>query len=275
MTDLGQGPTESARLWRSFHQPGIELFKANFRRFTFDRHSHPQLAIGVIESGAEGIHYRGGKVVAPAGSLLLIDSDEMHTGFAADSDGYRYRMFYFDLDLIDDVARALGVRGSVHFGDASVADSLCFGLLQRLHHRMEVVRPDDALAEQSDVIHALSVLLHRYANGRSIEEASDAPGLNLAREYLSDNVGNNVSLDELAQVAGLSRTALIQNFCRRYGLTPHAWHMRARAERAKRLLLDGRRPAEVAFQLGYSDQPHLTRLIKRYYGVTPASLSAS
>ncbi|WP_241777546.1 helix-turn-helix domain-containing protein, partial [Streptomyces sp. CT34] len=37
----------------------------------------------------------------------------------------------------------------------------------------------------------------------------------------------------------------------------------------RRLLLDGRPPAEVATAVGFHDQSHLTRHFKRHLGITP------
>jgi len=44
-----------------------------------------------------------------------------------------------------------------------------------------------------------------------------------------------------------------------------------RVERARALLLDGQRPAEVAAAVGFYDQSHLTRYFKRYLGTAPSS----
>lgn len=45
--------------------------------------------------------------------------------------------------------------------------------------------------------------------------------------------------------------------------------MSRRVDRARRLLLDGGRPAEVATTTGFYDQSHLTRQFKRLVGVAP------
>lgn len=47
-----------------------------------------------------------------------------------------------------------------------------------------------------------------------------------------------------------------------------------RARRAGWALRAGRRPADVAVAMGFSDQPHLTRDVKRYLGQTPAQLGS-
>lgn len=59
--------------------------------------------------------------------------------------------------------------------------------------------------------------------------------------------------------------------CKRwFGAGPVALRRERRLRVAMRMLAEGARPAEAAAAAGFSDQPHLTRLLKRATGLTPA-----
>jgi AraC-like DNA-binding protein len=58
-------------------------------------------------------------------------------------------------------------------------------------------------------------------------------------------------------------------FTRSMGIPPHAYHLQRRIRAAQRHLAVGESVTDVAQQLGFSDQAHLTRLFKRLVGVTP------
>jgi AraC-like DNA-binding protein len=60
--------------------------------------------------------------------------------------------------------------------------------------------------------------------------------------------------------------------CKRwFGQGPVALRRDGRIRRAISLLQCGATPTEAAFEAGFSDQPHLTRLLKRETGLTPAT----
>ncbi len=71
------------------------------------------------------------------------------------------------------------------------------------------------------------------------------------------------------QAVDASPTHLVRAFTRRFGLPPHAYLVARRVEAARRMLLAGRPPAEVAATVGFHDQAHLTRQFRRHVGTTP------
>ncbi|MYT28227.1 MULTISPECIES: AraC family transcriptional regulator [unclassified Streptomyces] len=270
---MGTG-TEHARLWTAVGSPRVELLAARFERFAFDRHSHEQLSVGVIEQGAEGLHMPGGKVVVPAGQLVILNPGQVHTGYAAGGEGWRYRMFYFDTALVEELARAHTGSATVWFPQTAVQDAALFARLRRVHRVQE--QAEDPLTAESLLLEGLGAVLRRHARtGRTF--ASDAPGSarsgpDLARQLLHDRWTEPITVAELSTAAGMPRASLITAFRQRYGLPPHAYLLRLRANRARRLLLSGQRPAEVAAATGFADQAHLTRVCKRYFGVTPGAI---
>ena len=78
------------------------------------------------------------------------------------------------------------------------------------------------------------------------------------------------TLDALARDLDVHPTQLIRAFGREHGIAPHRYVTGRRIDRARRLLLDGMAPAEVAVTVGFYDQAHLTRHFRRTLGVTPA-----
>ena len=91
----------------------------------------------------------------------------------------------------------------------------------------------------------------------------------LGREYLEAHPQENVTLETLAQAAGLSAFHLCRVFRSAVGMTPHAYQTHVRVRRARALLGAGLPITQVAAEVGFYDQAHLTRHFKHIVGMTP------
>jgi AraC family transcriptional regulator len=94
--------------------------------------------------------------------------------------------------------------------------------------------------------------------------------LQQAIEYIHAHLDRELSLAEVAGVVNISPTYFANLFKRATGISPHQYVLQQRVERAKFLLLKTDLAiADVALQVGFSNQSHLTRHFKRLNGVTP------
>lgn len=91
-------------------------------------------------------------------------------------------------------------------------------------------------------------------------------------ELMDARVDAGLTLDELADEAGLSPTHFARAFKQSVGRAPHQHLMVVRLEHARRLLESPNAGlSDVAARAGFADQAHLTRLFKRQFGVTPGA----
>ncbi len=94
-------------------------------------------------------------------------------------------------------------------------------------------------------------------------------------DFVSENVGEPLGLDDLAACAGLSPFHFARAFKRSTGETPHAFVMRRRVERAEEALRRGAEIADTALACGFSSQSHFTAAFRRRTGATPGQFRAS
>jgi AraC family transcriptional regulator len=96
--------------------------------------------------------------------------------------------------------------------------------------------------------------------------------LRAVTDFIGDNYERDLSLTELAHVAGMSTFHFAREFKRATGTTPHQYLIKFRVEHAKALLAESRMPlVEVGFRSGFSHQSHFSRLFRRLTGTTPLS----
>jgi AraC-like DNA-binding protein/quercetin dioxygenase-like cupin family protein len=95
--------------------------------------------------------------------------------------------------------------------------------------------------------------------------------LERARGFLHDHHDRNVTLGEMASVAGLSQFHLARYFKSAFGQAPISYHRDLRLARAAELLQGGHSVASAAEATGYSDQVALSHAFRRRYGAPPQS----
>lgn len=123
-------------------------------------------------------------------------------------------------------------------------------------------------------------LLRNYTNstdqGRTLVGGMSGRKLRLVLSFIDANYDRDLSLAELASVAGMSTFHFSREFKKTTGKTPHQYLMKFRVDRAKMLLSQSEMPlTEVGLRSGFSHQSHFTRLFRRLTGTTPQAYRVS
>ena len=90
-----------------------------------------------------------------------------------------------------------------------------------------------------------------------------------ARRLLAQELRAPASLDELSERLGASRDTIARAFVRETGVPPYAWHLQLRLHEGQRRLSRGSSVADVAADLGFTDQSHFHRHYRAAYARTP------
>ncbi|MEO1155400.1 MAG: AraC family transcriptional regulator [Pseudomonadota bacterium] len=136
----------------------------------------------------------------------------------------------------------------------------------------EAARDDPAAALFIDgAVLAISAAMLRLAGveGQAAPAALDDRRLARAAEHVEAHLEATITLDAMADVAGLSPFHFNRAFRAATGRTPHQYVTARRIERARRLLTTDMPAAQVAFACGFASQSHFGQVFKAATGLTP------
>ena len=259
-----------ARLLRFPQMRGLELLRAHFVSYSFDRHTHDAFAIGIIDEGAGTLWCRGRTIALPRGSVLVVPPGEVHTGGQhPDAALVRYRLVYAGTDWLAIAASdSRLVTAPPMLGDLVVHDPVLRAELARLC--ASLLDPSCSTLEREE---GLLAVLGRLIVERDAERTLHAAPVaaTRARDYLHAHAASVSNETPSAALVDKSPSQLIRVFRRSFGFTPHAYQTQRRIEIAKHLLAQGGAPGAVAAEAGFADQSHLNLHFKRRVGVTPAA----
>jgi AraC-like DNA-binding protein len=262
--------------WATFrHGPhsGITLMQAHFTEHSFERHSHPTYSIGVTYSGVQTFHCRGARHSSVAGHVMLFNPDEPHDGSRGTDEGFGYAIIYVEPELVENWSdRAAGVSVSRSFSRPLVKDALASRLLTRAVAALS--QPQESMRAEvwtsTSLVHLLGHYGERSAN---LENLLD-PGMRrmrTVREYIDAHFHEDITVDRLATLAGLSRVHLTRAFARSMGVPPHTYLNMVRLRHAQKALLSGHKLADAAISSGFADQSHFNRRFKGSMGLAPGA----
>jgi AraC family transcriptional regulator len=117
-------------------------------------------------------------------------------------------------------------------------------------------------------------LLRHYAKSIQIVTSENRnltrTQLRQAIDYIHSHLDRDLSLAELASVINISPTYFANLFKQAMGISPHQYVIQQRVEQAKLMLSKTDLAiADIALQVGFSSQSHLTQQFKRITGITP------
>ena len=235
-------------------------------KITFSEH----FTVVVVYEGAFDGWYRGRERTLVAGSLKLKEPGEVHRDVRVHAP-FTLQGAGFAPDLMAAAADALGLRGGVHFkAPGFAADQRATKLAFAMHAALS--RADATELERATLItQTLTEVL--CASPPANERAPLA--VRRARACLHDGLSEKLTLDALAEYAGLDKFHLVRAFRREVGLPPYEYLTHLRVSRARELLRGGMLVAETAQTVGFCDESQLHRHFRRIVGVSPGVYAKS
>jgi AraC-like DNA-binding protein len=93
------------------------------------------------------------------------------------------------------------------------------------------------------------------------------------RELIDTHAFEDAGMARIYRELELSPAHAATIFSRAFGMSPVAYRMQVRLNRARELLISTRRNvSEVAYQAGFADPLYFSRAFRRHFGATPSSL---
>ena len=255
---------ERVSAWRP-DVPGVaEVFHAHFIDHAYPPHTHDAWSLLIIDDGAVRYDLDRHQHGALRSLVTLLPPHVAHDGKAATAAGFRKRVLYLDTDML----------GEELIGRAVDRPGWTDPVLRRRIHELHLVlaRPGEGLQAQSRLA-LIRERLGQQLRGLVPDQPPPHrdPGLaDRLRQLLDQRVTTGLSLDEAATLLHSHPAHLVRAFTKAHGVPPHRYLTGRRIEVARRLLLAGQRPAEVATAAGFYDQAHLNRHFTRMLGTTPA-----
>lgn len=243
-----------------------------------DAHSHPEYQIGLAVNTLGKYVFRQGSRYTPPKSLSVIHSGELHRpdGFFPQDKSFGYLMLYVPPEELLAAAQEIGWHKSNELPFFKEFTFNNRALLRKYIYLHQISAQTDAtLAIEIAKTDFLSLLVKNFSQVKKVSNSlnSHQKAIAVAREYLDAHFTKQISLAELANVAGISKYHLCRIFAGIVGTSPHVYQIQLRLNHAKKMLVERKEVSAIAQELGFYDQSHFGKYFKKFSGTTPRRYS--
>ncbi|MBA1202649.1 AraC family transcriptional regulator [Pseudomonas capeferrum] len=261
----------SSHFWHDPAMPWVESRRACHSRACYKAHSHPTFSIGAVDAGAS--HFSGAgpeQVRLTPGTLVLVPAHRVHACNPEPGQAWSYQMLHLDADWL----RQLRLETGIDVGEPGATARITrTPALYRQFCRLNTLLFGAASAAEKEAALIEFIGDHDFQQYPTLVAAPvpslSPPALRHLVSQIEEADLGELTVENLAASAGLGRYQLIRGFRAATGMTPHAYLLNARINRARGWLREGLELAEIAYRLGFADQSHFQRVFKAHAGVTP------
>lgn len=243
-------------------------------------HFHDEYLICAQLRGEEECQVSGKTQRFCAGDLVLINPQQVHTGNQTANAQLEYVSLYVDRDLVERLANEWGAATtSPEFTVIKAASQpeLVAKLVELLALVREPAATDRELSVEGVLAQIVLLAFEEFSNLRKpmLRSTNRIGHRKIARsvEYIRSLDANAPAptLEQLAEVAELSKYHFLRQFTQVVGMTPGAYLRTLRlCHAARKLRKTDMQILEVARSVGFADHPSFSRAFARHMGMTPS-----
>lgn len=226
---------------------------------------HDQVEILECCSGEGYVRCDGESIPFTPGTVVVANPGVVHV--VGSKTCVQYRCLIIDNSFFHDN----GVPVESLSFEQSFQDPAFFSAMEALaadYMRLDVSNYLATLAVRAHVLQML-LLLCRDHTARQVSPATGSY-VTLATEYLKENLGKHIGLDEVAAAVGISKFYLARQFKALTGKSIVQTLNLMRCTEARRLILAGRSVSEAAAACGFESMPYFSTTFKKIFGILPS-----
>lgn len=264
----GTGPGDHSQSFAP-DLPGVtEVFHASFAEHRYPLHCHDTWTVLVVDHGCVTYDLDRRARLADRQRVTVLPPHIAHDGRSARPGRvFRKRVLYLDTSLLGEELIGRAVDRS------AIDDPSLRRAVADLHRAF--AHPTDDLEQEARLAEVVAAITRRLGAAPVRERPPSGEAAEALRAELDQRPFDRQRLGDIADRLGWNVAHLTRSFRHAYGLPPHRYLIARRIDEARRLLLAGRQPAEVAIAVGFHDQAHLHRHFRAHVGTTPGRFRGS
>lgn len=247
----------------------IEAYQFEGVEQPFPNHFHDYYVIGMIERGERKMICKNREYTLSKGDILLLEPSDSHSCVQTKGT-LDYRAVNISKHIMGELSREItGDSELPRFSENVIQDGEISMQFRKLHEM--IMQNSNEFEKEETLLFVISELI-RVSKTPFLERISrDSKQIDRACRFMEEHFAEHITLEQLCKYCGMSKSTLLRSFTKVRGITPYRYLQALRVGKAKKLLEQGAKPIDVAFQTGFSDQSHFTNSFGTFIGLPPTA----
>lgn len=244
----------------------IRCYGISFPDKNYDIKRSNKSNIYILEYVLEGKGYLeidGKKFEINAGDTYLVEEKKEHHYYSDKKDPFKKYWVNFSSPTFHQLLESLKINGIYHFPNTDIAEEFNELFLLEQTSLISSAISFQALKIISSMLFKMYASIHEQRNEVPLEMVK-------AKSLIDENIKGDVSLEALCEQLYTSKTTLINNFKKYYGVTPKQYRIKQKLNLACIYLRETNMSLkEIASELSFSDAYSFSHFFIKCMGVSP------
>lgn len=232
----------------------------------YSKHSHETLALSILRSGEIEVefHSKPSQILRP-NKIVVFNPNKVHRTKSKKKDNIDYFTLHLDAKWCKNVQNE---EDFMNLQNLIEEENIYKELLQIF---TSIINTDTEIN-----INRLKTILERILTEyksfhKSTESVDEHIIFKEVEKYIQNNLCHAITLSDISKAIGYNEFYIIRVFKKKFGLTPHAFLINKRIEKARQELTQNRdiNLSQLSCDVGFYDQSHFCKVFKRVFAKTP------
>lgn len=245
-----------------YHQKNIEIVRGESLH-DFPRHSHDAFCIGIVTDGRLKLECTNREYILEKNNVYFIPPHTEHRITSVNENQYGYVVVCVKDSFIE------------QYNNATLYDYVCDDEktgLQILNICRFYERSNNYTQFEESIKQFLKSNVK--VNLKALKK-NDNEIVMEAVNYIIEHLDEPFNLDIISDYVHISKYHFLRLFKTQMGTAPYQFYLQGKVKKIKQGLLNKQNPANMAYDLNFTDQSHLCNTFKKYVGLTPAQFKKS
>ncbi len=232
----------------------------------YSKHSHETFALSILRSGEIEVefHSKPSQILSP-NKIVVFNPNEVHRTKSKKKENIDYFTLHLDAKWCKNVQNE---EDFMNLQNLIEEKNIYKELLQIF---TSIINTDTEIN-----INRLKTILERILTEyKSFHKSNESVDEHIifkeVEKYIQNNLCHAITLSDISKAIGYNEFYIIRVFKKKFGLTPHAFLINKRIEKARQELTQNRdiNLSQLSCDVGFYDQSHFCKVFKRVFAKTP------